>query len=195
MDKEPTVLDVATRVRWKTGIDPADPTAKFVGRCIGQPKLRPPKKRDGIETYTPPPEPFTDMIKNFKKKTNGYVDLLAWRVQCVNAKLDLLHDNGTCKRVDSWIYAATGNKDFPTAAVYDIKNPWAAETDLDQDPVIPIQDRTNLPYIIEEEPGKADELEEKQQDPDLPDEYAEEQEGGPKTTPDGAGDASIPAVL
>lgn len=204
-DKLPKVLDVVERVRWKTGKDPMDPDATYIGeKCMGKPMLRPPKKRDGIELYQTPPEDMVDMLARIQKATFGYVDLLAWRVQCVNAKLDLLHKAGIAKRVDPCLASyqvESGLKEFPAAAEYNPQNPWTPEFETGQ---LPEAATSVLPYIIPEA-GKNEEAggEKMEQKEDAtPNEYDEEQEGGPKTkwpdddqTPKSAEQETIPAVL
>lgn len=101
LEKIPLVLEAVELFEWKTGkrMDKDTKMVKFVKKCDGDPKTRTPKKRDIVEQYQIPPEPMAGLIKRIDDSLQEYMDLLAWRLQCVNAHLDNMHNNGTAKRV------------------------------------------------------------------------------------------------
>lgn len=53
--------------------------------------MRNPAKRDGIKQYGYDAEPIEAMAKDRTEKLFGYIDLLVWRVECTNCKLDQIN--------------------------------------------------------------------------------------------------------
>lgn len=183
LDNIPLVLEAREFYEWKTGDRPnADGPVK---KCKGDPATRRPRKRDIIKQYQIPPEPMAGLIKRIDDSLSEYVDLLAWRVQCVNAHLDNLHESGAAKRKEDGF-------EVPDAAIY---------AGPDQP-----GDNTEIPNIIPSAEPKPDE--DKKNDPEVEvitsgmngDDYSPEPEGGTKTAPDAGNQPSAlpdgtPAVL
>lgn len=185
LDKLPLVLEARAFYEWKTGDQGAG--KERVKKCKGDPACRRPQKRDILKQYQIPPEPMAGLIKRIDDSLTEYVDLLAWRVQCVNAHLDNLHNNGTAKRVvdgyevpEEALYAGP-DKPGDNFAIPNII-PSAAE-DPAEEKATP-QKTESSPEVIS-----------------VGDDYASELEGGTKTGPDAGGDQptklsdGTPAVL